>query len=148
MVKQIPLFISGTKTCCSLSSLPHDPSTFRISNSDVLITFSRFRARNLATQDVYAVLLAAAVQVNEEIRMRGDVIISPTQPPTVVLQYRANHVLLTMFPSSLCTWGRWGVVIRGIKDFVQLYEFKQVHFDLHEAFIGLSFGGGDILFAY
>ncbi|KAL6720574.1 hypothetical protein ACLMJK_002498 [Lecanora helva] len=125
-----------------LNALPSDPYTYLVPDSGILIEFSRYRNPSLVLLSVYAVLLEAANQVNDEIRRGGDRVINPAFPPTTQLEYHSDGVQLVFLPSYICKWSNWGVGVRGITDFVMRYTSRRLNFEVHDATTKVHLGWG------
>ena len=48
------------------------------------------------------------------------------------LQKSSNSVYLILHPGNEMTWGMWGTTLRGLADFVERWEFRDLDFDVTE----------------
>ena len=109
----------------SNSPLPPLPWSYRIPRSDLTIQFINFGPR-LSNADTALCLLVAA---NVAITHWGQ----PGPIGTIVLVAISGSVDLQLVPSNDITWYQWGTAIRGLTDFVDMYQAVQMEFDIRNA---------------
>ena len=62
------------------------------------------------------------------------------------LQKSSNSVYLILHPSNEMTWGMWGTTLRGLADFVERWEFRDLDFEATE--FGLTGVAGSGMLVY
>ena len=118
------------------SALPTDPVEFRIPSSTQSVRYSHY-GRQLPRADVLSCLLQATSDVIRELNNGRDKWISKSE-----LQKSSNSVHLILHPSNEMTWGMWGTTLRGLADFVERWEFRDLDFEITEfGLIGLTGSG-------
>ena len=108
------------------SALPSDPVEFRIPSSNQLIRYSHY-GRQLPRADVLSCLVQAASDVIRELNNGRNKWISQAE-----LQKSSNSVYLILHPGNEMTWGMWGTTLRGLADFVERWEFRDLDFEIRE----------------
>ena len=108
------------------SHLPPDPVEFRIPSSTQSVRYSHY-GRQLPRADVLSCLVQATSDVIRELNNGKDKWIGKAE-----LQKSSNSVYLILHPGNEMTWGMWGTTLRGLADFVERWEFRDLDFDITE----------------
>ena len=130
--------LSNLGVLTSTSVLPRSPWTYQVPQTSIQITAIFFAVVGISDGDLLACLLHAA----NDIIARVDIVNQPIGQRELV--WNSGLVRLNLHPEPEMTWVMWGVAIRGLTHFLDLYDPVAILFDVRDLQLGKTVGGGGI----
>lgn len=119
------------KNITRLDDLPADPILVRVPDCSLSLLFHNYGSP-LSRPDTYAAFLSAIQDVQLHLY---DVYPMPHRNPGYL--YSAGGVRLLVKPEQGMMWGMWGDALRGLRLFVEKWEFVVLEFAIWgEAYMG------------
>lgn len=120
-------------------TLPPDPTTVRLPNSPLFLTFTDY-GRSLPSEDsLHALLLLTQRVITELMRGKKD------EPILEALYVKPRRVLMVVSPEAQMTWGKLAVALEGLSEFFGQWGWLTCTFLSEEDGVGII-GNGLVMY--
>ncbi|KAL8861142.1 MAG: hypothetical protein Q9178_002358 [Gyalolechia marmorata] len=133
-----PLSASSTNTTTILT-LPPDPTTIRLPDSSLSLTFSHY-GRAIPAEDFLHAWIMLTQRVTTEL-LRG----KKDEPMLEALYVKHRRVLIAVGPEAQMTWGKLAMALEGITEFLSRWSWLSCNFVIGADGVG-TIGDGFVMY--